>query len=47
MNFENAYSFTENFEYIRGCLGGTNVSNKKECAKVWKKIEFLVNKKVS
>jgi hypothetical protein len=34
MNFENAYSFTENFEYIRGYLGGTNVSNRKERAEV-------------
>jgi transposase-like protein len=47
MNFENAYHFTENFEYIRGYLGGTNVSNRKERIKVWEKIEFLVNEKAS
>ena len=47
MNFNNAYHFTKNFEYIRGYLGGTNVSNREQHFEVWDKIEFLANKKAS
>jgi len=47
MNFDNAYRFTENFEYIRGYVGGLNSSNRKDRSEVWNRIESLVSKKAS
>ena len=44
-SFDNAYSFTENFEYIRGYVGGLNSSNKRERSEVWKRINNLIQKK--
>jgi transposase-like protein len=47
MKFNNAYLFTENFEYILGYLGGTNASNRQTRFEAWNKVQSLVDKKAS
>ena len=47
MNFHNANRFAQNFEYIRGYIGGTNISNRQTRLEAWKKVQSLVNKKAS
>ena len=47
MNFHNANRFVQNFEYIRGYIGGTNISKRQMRFEVWDKVQFLVNKKAS
>jgi transposase-like protein len=47
MDANNAYRFIENFEYIRGYVGGTNISNRKTRFETWNKVQFLVDKKTS
>jgi transposase-like protein len=47
MNFHNANRFVQNFEYIRGYIGGTNISNRQMRFETWDKVQSLVNKKAS
>ena len=47
MKFNNANRFVQNFEYIRGYIGGTNISNRKMRFDAWNKMQFLVDKKAS
>jgi len=47
MNFDNAFRFTRDFEYIRGYVGGTNISNRRTRAEAWDRVRFLVYKKAA